>query len=204
MKLITPFEVAVNVPVIAPLRAVPPVPNVPLAALNVKLPAVMFDVLSVMFPVFEVSEIAELDAFNVPTAKLPPVSVKFNAVPNVPEELSTGVPAVLYVILLVVPPISIVSALVVLFLFTLTVTDDGVLVSSTYTPAFAALVVTDNPPVDATCNSEALVPKPFVPAADNVTLPAPALIVPLPYVMLPLPVAASVMLPPLEAIAPTA
>ncbi len=131
MKLITPFEVAVNVPVIAPLNGVPPVPKVPLAALNVRFPAVIAEVLSVILPVLDVSDTALLDAFNVPTANEPPVSVNVNAVPNVPEELNTGVPAVLYVILFVVPPISIVSAFDVLFLFTLTVTDDGVLVSST-------------------------------------------------------------------------
>ncbi len=107
-----------------------PIPVVP-PALNVKLPAVMAEVLSVILPVLEVSDTAELDAFKVPTAKLPPVSVNVNAVPKVPEELSTGVAAVLYVILFVVPPISIVSAFVVLFLFALTVTEDGVLVSST-------------------------------------------------------------------------
>ncbi len=68
----------------------------------------------------------------------------------------------------------------------------------------AALVVTDKPPVDATCKSDAVAPRPFVPAADNVTFPAPALIVPLPYVMLLNPVAAKVMFPPLDAMAPTA
>jgi hypothetical protein len=96
------------------------------------------------------------------------------------------------------------SALVVLFLFTDTVTDDGVLVSVTYTPALAPVELIVNAPVEATCMRDALVPMPAVPAAVKVTLPTPALIVPLLKVRFPeAPVAANVMLLPPEDTAPT-
>jgi hypothetical protein len=95
VKLITPPEVATSVPVIAPLSAVPADPKVPLLAVNVKLPAVMSEVLSVMFPVLDVKLTALLDAFKVPTANPLPVSVNVSAVPKVPDVLNTGVPAVL-------------------------------------------------------------------------------------------------------------
>ena len=65
MKLITPPEVAMSLPVMAPLSAAPADPKVPLLAVNVKLPAVMSEVLSVMFPVLDVKLTALLDAEEV-------------------------------------------------------------------------------------------------------------------------------------------
>ncbi len=125
LKFITPPEVAVNLPLIAPANAVPEDPMDPPVAVKVKSPAVINELLSVIDPLLVAANFTAFEpAFTAPTVYEPafvkfvtppavaisfPVIAPDNSVPEEPIEPPVAVkvksPAVISELLSVIDPL---------------------------------------------------------------------------------------------------